>query len=89
MLEMISYNGLSYDSSSLPEGITRLEKEEMYILNIGSVGQPRDGDNRAKYALWDISRHTLEIRSVTYDIGAVVNKMKKAGLPKEHARRLW
>jgi hypothetical protein len=33
MLEMISYNGLSYDSSSLPEGITRLEKEEKYILN--------------------------------------------------------
>ncbi len=89
MLEMISYNGLSCDTSTLPDGITSLENEEKYIFNIGSVGQPRDGDNRAKYALWDISRHTLEVRSVPYDIGAVVDKMKKAGLPKEHARRLW
>ena len=89
MLEMISYNGLSCDTLSLAEGITRLEDEAKYVLNIGSVGQPRDGDNRAKYAIWEISRRTLEIRSVPYDIGAVVDKMKKAGLPKEHARRLW
>ena len=36
-----------------------------------------------------ISQHTLEIRFLAYDIGAVVDKMKKAGLPEEHARRLW
>ena len=89
ILEMISYSGLSCDTSALPEGITRLEKEQKYIFNIGSVGQPRDGDNRAKYAIWDISGRTLEIRSVPYDIGAVVDKMKKAGLPEQHARRLW
>jgi predicted phosphodiesterase len=89
MLEMIRYDGLSCNTSSLPEGITRLEKEEKYILNIGSVGQPRDGDNRAKYAVWDKTRRTLEIRSIFYDIGAVVDKMEKAGFPEQHARRLW
>jgi predicted phosphodiesterase len=89
MLEMIRYDGLSCDTKSLNEGITDLEYEEKYIFNIGSVGQPRDGDNRAKYAIWDVSDHTLEIRSVPYDIGSVVDKMKKAGLPEAHARRLW
>ena len=89
MLEMISYSGQTVKSSLLNEGINRLEKETKYILNVGSVGQPRDGDNRAKYAIWDSSQHTLEIRFLAYDIGAVVDKMKKAGLPEEHARRLW
>lgn len=89
MLEMACYNGQTFESSDLNQGITRLEIDKKYIFNIGSVGQPRDGDNRAKYAIWDISRHTLEIRFVAYDIGAVVDKMKKAGLPEEHARRLW
>ena len=89
MLEMISYSGQTAETNLLREGITLLEDETKYIFNIGSVGQPRDGDNRAKYAIWDSSQRTLEIRYLAYDIAAVVDKMKKAGLPEEHARRLW
>lgn len=89
MLEMISYSGQAAETNPLSEGITRLEDKTKCIFNIGSVGQPRDGDNRAKYAIWDSSLRTLEIRFLAYDIAAVVDKMKKAGLPEEHARRLW
>jgi len=88
-LEMISYDGHACESSSLKKGVMPLDKKKKYIFNIGSVGQPRDGDNRAKYAIWDSSQSTLDIRFIVYDIGAVVEKIQKVGLPEEHARRLW
>ena len=89
MLEMRSYDGHTCESHSLEQGIMPLEKEKKYILNIGSVGQPRDGDNRAKYAIWDSSESTLDIRFIAYDIAVVVEKIKTVGLLEEHARRLW
>jgi diadenosine tetraphosphatase ApaH/serine/threonine PP2A family protein phosphatase len=66
-----------------------LDQEKKYIINIGSVGQPRDGDNRAKYAIWDTSQSTLDIRFIAYNIEVVVDKIKNVGLLEEHARRLW
>ena len=89
MLEMRSYDGHKCESISLEQGILPLEKGKKYILNIGSVGQPRDGDNRAKYAIWDSSESTLDIRFITYDIAVVVKKIETVGLLEEHARRLW
>lgn len=89
MLEMITYDGHACDSNSLKKGVIALDKKLKYIVNIGSVGQPRDGDNRAKYAIWDPSQFILEIRYIAYDIGSVVEKIKKVGLPEAHARRLW
>jgi len=52
---------------------------ERYIMNAGSVGQPRDGDPRAGYAIIDDEK--MEIVRVPYDIQAVQKKMRKAGLP--------
>jgi predicted phosphodiesterase len=52
---------------------------ERYIVNVGSVGQPRDGDPRASYAIVDDEK--MEIVRVPYDIEAVQDKMRKAGLP--------
>jgi diadenosine tetraphosphatase ApaH/serine/threonine PP2A family protein phosphatase len=54
-------------------------QSERYIMNVGSVGQPRDGDPRASYAIVDEEK--MEIIRVPYDIEAVQKKMKKAGLP--------
>jgi len=89
MLEIRSYDGQTCKSNSLEQGIMPLEKGKKYILNIGSVGQPRDGDNRAKYAIWDSSESTLDIRFIAYDIAVVVKKIETVGLLEEHARRLW
>jgi diadenosine tetraphosphatase ApaH/serine/threonine PP2A family protein phosphatase len=69
-------------------GTNALDAERAYLINIGSVGQPRDGDLRAKYAIWDDERNTLEIRCVTYDARAAADKIIAAGMPESHARRL-
>jgi len=59
-----------------------------YIINVGSVGQPRDHDPRAAYALWDAEARTLAIRRVTYDLDAARAKIVAAGLPRFLADRL-
>jgi diadenosine tetraphosphatase ApaH/serine/threonine PP2A family protein phosphatase len=70
-------------------GITRLKGQSRFIVNVGSVGQPRDGDNRAKYVIWDTDQDVIEVRFIRYDIEKVVKKILAAGLPEVHANRLW
>lgn len=53
---------------------------ERQILNPGSVGQPRDKDTRAAYAMLDDERQTWEFRRTAYDMTAVQHRMRKAGL---------
>jgi predicted phosphodiesterase len=89
ILEKISYDGKTVKYNPLKKGIQRLSKDQKYILNIGSVGQPRDGDNRAKYVIWDSSQNTIEVKYIPYDIATTVKKIRAAGLPDEHAQRLW
>ena len=57
-------------------------------ISAGSVGQPRDGNNKAKYLIWDSTEDTVDVRFVAYDIAAVVEKMMAAGLPQKHAQRV-
>jgi len=59
-----------------------------YLLNPGSVGQPRDGDSRAAYAIVDERRRRVELYRLRYDIGAAQAKVVKAGLPDVLAQRL-
>lgn len=58
------------------------------ILNPGSVGQPRDGDPRASYGIWDSDTGNFEIRRVGYDIKKVQDGIIEAGLPRFMADRL-
>jgi predicted phosphodiesterase len=58
------------------------------IINPGSVGQPRDRDRRASYALFDPEFETWAIRRVEYDIIATQEEMRKADLPMRHIERL-
>jgi diadenosine tetraphosphatase ApaH/serine/threonine PP2A family protein phosphatase len=88
-LEILGYDGKNMESCDLPAGVTDLAGNKKYIINIGSVGQPRDTSNDAKYVIWDASSDSIDVRFVAYDIAAVVQKIKKAGLPEEHAQRLW
>jgi len=66
----------------------RLNPSKRYTVNVGSVGQPRDGDVRASYALYDYEQHILLMRRVEYDIKRAQARFKKAGLPAHNAARL-
>ncbi|OQY54195.1 MAG: metallophosphoesterase, partial [Desulfobacteraceae bacterium 4572_88] len=88
-LEIVGFDGENITHSPLKKGLTFLYDEKKYIINIGSVGQPRDGNNNAKYVIWDTSNYHIEVRFVPYDIASVVKKILDAGLPKNHANRLW
>jgi len=59
-----------------------------YIINIGSVGQPRDGNPRASYALYDTQAQTVRIKRVAYPVEKAQEKILAAGLPKILAERL-
>ncbi len=59
-----------------------------YFVNVGSVGQPRDGDPRAAYVLYDLERKQIELRRLEYDIRTTQEKIIRAGLPGRLASRL-
>lgn len=59
-----------------------------YIVNVGSVGQPRDRDPRAAYAVWDRDNQLVKIRRVTYDLAGAREKILAAALPRFLADRL-
>lgn len=59
-----------------------------YMINPGSVGQPRDGDPRAAFAEFDSETHMLTLRRVSYDVASAQAKITSAGLPEGLARRL-
>jgi predicted phosphodiesterase len=62
--------------------------EDRFIINPGGIGQPRDGDPRAAYAIYDTDAATVELRRVEYDITATQKKMQAAGLPQRFIDRL-
>ncbi|MBI4974292.1 MAG: metallophosphoesterase family protein [Candidatus Omnitrophica bacterium] len=66
----------------------KIDSYKKYIVNVGSIGQPRDGDPRASYAIYDDEKRTIEIRRVEYDIRISQGKILKAGLPVKLAYRL-
>lgn len=59
-----------------------------YFVNVGSVGQPRDGDPRASYCLYDHDNQSVEIRRLDYDLGETQKKIRCEGLPEPLAARL-
>ncbi len=66
----------------------RVEPDTRYLLNPGSVGQPRDGDPRAAFAIADLNHAVVEFWRVPYDVEAVQQRMKRAGLPEPLILRL-
>ena len=88
-LDLISYDRQGLEYGYLKKGLNQLDARRKYIISAGSVGQPRDGNNKSKYLVWDSVEDTVEVKYVAYDIAAVVKKIHAAGLPQEHAQRLW
>ena len=65
-----------------------LVEGRMYVINPGGVGQPRDGNSQASYAVWDVDARTIEIRRISYDVVAAQRLIYEAGLPSSMAERL-
>ncbi len=73
---------------SIPEPNQTLTLPKRAIINPGSVGQPRDRDPRAAFAIYDSETNDWDYRRVAYDITAVQERMAEAGLPERHIYRL-
>ena len=76
------------EAEPLSEGIPKPLGDKRAIINPGSVGQPRDGDARASYAVLDTEELTLEYRRVPYDIEKTQKLMSKEKLPQRNIMRL-
>lgn len=74
--------------SVIEETYVRFDAACRYIVNIGSVGQPRDLDPRSSYGIYDSEESSFELRRADYDIGITRSKIIDAGLPRFLADRL-
>lgn len=66
----------------------KIEAGKKYFINVGAVGQPRDGNPKAAYVVYDLSEGTIELRRLDYDIATAQKKIREAGLPERLAERL-
>ncbi|WP_433628868.1 metallophosphoesterase family protein [Halomicrococcus sp. NG-SE-24] len=80
------------DEDVLVMGHTHVQHHEVYdegiVMNPGSVGQPRDGDPRAAYAVLDLDDGSVDERRVEYDVEAVQREVREVGLPEKIGSRL-
>jgi len=88
-LNIISFDGHNVTWNRLGQGVVSLDKDLQYMVNVGSIGQPRDGNNHAKYVIWDTASRTIEVRFIAYDIAATADKILALGFPEFNATRLW
>jgi predicted phosphodiesterase len=87
-LELISIDGDRLDHHKLTADDYQLNRKQKHIINIGSVGQPRDGNLQAKYVLFSPRDGHLKVRFVHYDAQITVDRMRRDGWPEQHAQRL-
>ena len=78
----------SVGSAAAPEMRVQMKPGCKYLINPGSVGQPRDGDPRAAYAIVDTTEHRVELYRIRYAVEDAQMKVVKAGLPEVLAQRL-
>lgn len=72
-----------------PEGAAlRITEGVRYMINPGAVGQPRDGNSQAGYAVWDTDAAEISLERVPYNVRAAQDQMQQAGLPWNMAGRL-
>ncbi len=68
--------------------VVALQENARYLMNPGSIGQPRDGDSRAAFAILDQEQNRIDFYRTPYDLAATQEKMRKEGLPEPLAARL-
>jgi diadenosine tetraphosphatase ApaH/serine/threonine PP2A family protein phosphatase len=73
----------------LPAKTFQLQDGMKYIVSVGSVGQPRDYDNRASYTIYDTDTKTFEFKRVEYDIDLAATKIFDSKLERNFGHRLF
>jgi diadenosine tetraphosphatase ApaH/serine/threonine PP2A family protein phosphatase len=73
----------------LPATDFELEADRKYIVSVGSVGQPRDFDNRSSYTVYDTEAKRFEFKRIEYDIELAADKVLRSRLEKNFAHRLF
>ena len=73
----------------LPSADFVLEPDKKYIVSVGSVGQPRDFDNRASFTVYDSDKKRFEFKRIEYDIELAADKVLRARLERNFAHRLF
>lgn len=87
-LGVIEYDGRKLKLKPLKQGRTLLEKDKKYIVNVGSVGQPRDDNPDAKVVFFDTRQNLLEVKYLAYDAKLTQKKIIRAGIPGIYANKL-
>ena len=89
-VEMIhAWSGEIGDDVNVSDVITvEYRKNNKYLFNVGSIGQPRNGDPRASFVIWDTDNMTVSRYRIPYDIATTQQKILDAGLPERLAERL-
>jgi predicted phosphodiesterase len=85
-LSLVSGGAGDIHVAPLNAGVIQLSGTAKYIINAGSVGQPRNKDLRATYLIWDTKRDLLNVRYVDYDNDTAARKILSAGLPVKYAQ---
>lgn len=95
-LTLIGHSHLPRAYALSPDGVRALPPREVrlqpgikYLVSLGSVGQPRDGDPRACFGLLDHDKRTYSLRRVEYDIALTAQRIVSAGLEPHFANRLF
>ena len=84
-----AWSGDENDDYSVADVITvEYRKNNKYLFNVGSIGQPRNGDPRASFAVWDTDAMTVSRYRLPYDFQTTQQKILDAGLPGRLAERL-
>jgi diadenosine tetraphosphatase ApaH/serine/threonine PP2A family protein phosphatase len=77
------------DVIELPADKFTIEPGKKYIASVGSVGQPRDCDNRASFGIFDSELREFQFKRVAYDVEASAQKVTEARLERNFANRLF
>ena len=88
MLRLICYENNQVLFHQMDKAVLKIQKNKKYIINVGSVGQPREGNAQAKYVIWDSLTYQLGIRSVEYDSATAAKKIITAGIPSRFANMI-
>ncbi|BDQ34554.1 metallophosphoesterase family protein [Pseudodesulfovibrio portus] len=88
-LKRYVHRGGVCEERPLEVGATELEPDCRHLINVGAVGQPRDGDNRAKYLIFDTDKKVIDLHAVPYDIRKTADLIAHSGLHRGFADRLW
>lgn len=84
----VAYEFDGESTNKLEDEVINIDYNNKYFINVGSVGQPRDGDPRPCYVIFDRTARTVTFRRIEYDIQATVAQIEASRLPNSLAQRL-